>query len=285
MNSAISTALMSYVTSSEFQTYRDEVAEELGKKAVAAAVYTKEEANAAFVSSVNYVAYSEEEKSKLANIADNAQVNVLESVKVKVSDANTETLSIEDKTVVIDLSAYAKSENIAVKSVAIGSSPVGLNLTDGVLSVSADVYSKNDINTILSGKLSSEASVNGKAFENNAVVVNASDLNLGAVIAREVQGVSENVYTTDDTVQGVIADLSARIDNINATVEGQITGVASVTAGSGIHVSGESNPIVSVKVAGKTLSATTDGLSVKLASGSPLAATENGLDLVWSELS
>ena len=52
--------------------------------------------------------YSTTEKQKLAGIADGAQVNVLESVKV-----NGTALTATDKAVNIDLSAYAKKTDLA----------------------------------------------------------------------------------------------------------------------------------------------------------------------------
>lgn len=281
MNDAIALALTAYVTAESLNAYKTEVSNALDLKANADNVYSKTDADSTFVKVSEYVTYTQDEKDKLNGIAANAQVNVLEAVKVKYSSDNTETLSIENKSVVVDLSSFAKSADLVVKSVTTGSTPVGLTLNDGVLGVTADVYSKNEINNSLAIKLSSSATVNDKAFANDAVVIDSADIKLNAVISRENQGTTEEVYNTDNTVQGVLANLSARIDNINAVVDGQITGVASVQAGNGITISGEaSSPVVSVKVAGNTISSTTDGVAVKIAAGSSLSATDNGLDIV-----
>lgn len=286
MNAAIAAAIASYVSVSDFNSYKGEVSEALRLKANAADVYSKTDADATFVKVEGHVVYSQQEKDKLAAIAEGAQVNVLEAIKVKVSSADAEALPISDKAVVVDLSPYAKSADIVVKSVTTGATPVGLTLTDGVLAVSADVYSKNDVNGMLAVKLASGASVNGKVFESDAVVIDSADIKLNAVISREDQGVIEEVYNTDDTIQGVLSNLSERIDNINTIVDGQITGVASVQAGNGISVSGEaSSPVIGVKVANSTISSTTDGIAVKIVNGSSIVSTDSGLDVVWSELS
>lgn len=69
-------------------------------------------ADANFVKKEGYVAYSDAEKTKLAGVAEGAQVNVLVGVKV-----NNVDLSIgDDKKVNIDLSAYAKSANVYSKT-------------------------------------------------------------------------------------------------------------------------------------------------------------------------
>ncbi len=80
--------------------------------AKSADVYLKEDANSTFVKSEGYVAYSDAEKSKLANIAEGAQVNVLEGVKVN----NVELVIGEDKKVNIDLLDYVQKDGAKVLS-------------------------------------------------------------------------------------------------------------------------------------------------------------------------
>lgn len=80
--------------------------------AKSADVYSKTVADSTFVKSEGYVAYSDVEKSKLANIAEGAQVNVLEGVKVN----NVELVIGEDKKVNIDLSAYVQKDGDKVLS-------------------------------------------------------------------------------------------------------------------------------------------------------------------------
>ena len=277
MNAAIALALTTYATAETLNAYKTEVSNALNLKANTADVYSKTDADSTFVKVSGHIAYTQEEKDKLAAIAPSAQVNVIEAVKVKTSDAEASALTVTDKAVVVDLSAYAKSADIAVKSVSQTNSTVALTLNDGVLGVTADVYSKNDVNNALNAKLNAAVTVNEKLFVNDALVLDSADIKLNEAITKD----GEEVYGTDSTVQGVLSKLSERIDNINAVVDGQITGVASVQGGNGITVSGEaSSPVVSVKVVGNSLASTADGLSVKIAAGSAITATDNGLDIV-----
>ncbi len=54
--------------------------------------------------------YTTAEKTKLANIAEGAQVNVIESVKVKGSDGTTSALPVTSKSVTVDLSGLVAKE-------------------------------------------------------------------------------------------------------------------------------------------------------------------------------
>jgi hypothetical protein len=237
MNTAIANAVASYVKTSELNTYKTEVSEALGLKANSADVYSKNDANSTFVKVSGYVAYSQSEKDKLNSISEGAEANIINTVKVKTVDGEN-AISVTDKSVTIDLSPYAKAVN---------------------------VYTKEESNSLLDGKLNSDVTVNGRSFANNAVVLDSSDIKLSSAVVRVVDGEEQDVYTTDNTVHGVIADLSARIDNVNTIVNGQVTGVASVSAGVGISVTGDkSSPVVSVKVA----------------ENSAIKATENGLDIM-----
>lgn len=288
MNTAISNALATYVTTESLNTYKTEVSGKFDEKANAADVYSKTDADSTFVKSADYVAYTQTEKDKLAAIADGAQVNVIEAVKVKVSDEEASPLTITDKAVTVDLTSYAKTSDVAVKSVTTSTSPVALTLTDGVLSITADVHSRQDVNNALAAKLDATATVNEKSFVEGAVIVDAADIKLNAAIeGKDENGDNVDIYTTDSTVQNVLSNLSARIDAINTIVDGQLDGVAAVSAGNGISVTGTAtNPVVGIKVVENTgLSVTESGLSVKIASNSALAATENGLDIFWTELS
>lgn len=139
----------------------------------------------------------------------------------------------------------------------------------------------------LSSYVKNDIEVNGKPLT-ESVVLGSTDIKLGQEISRvKADGITETVYTNDRTVHAVLADISSRIDNINAIVDGQIEGIASISAGDGIEVTnGEtSTPTVSVKLASVSgLGANENGLFVKIAAGSAIQKTDNGLDIVWTEL-
>lgn len=239
MNAAIATALTSYVKNSDFTAYKSEVTSALNLKANASEVYSKNEANSIF--------------AKVSDIEVGAQVNKIESVKVKTNDSET-TLAINDKTVTIDLSPYAKV---------------------------SDVYSKNEVDNLVEGKLSASATINNKAFAANALVLDSADIQLNKDITRSSDSGTEVVYTTNDNIQGVLASLSNRIDNINAIVDGELNGIASVQAGNGINVTGsETSPVINVAAADASISSTSSGVSVKIANNSSIKVTESGLDLL-----
>ena len=96
----------------------------------------KDYADANFVKKDGYVAYSDAEKTKLSGVAEGAQVNVLEGVKV-----NDVELTIgEDKKVNIDLSAYAIANETATKS--------ALEALEEIVNGKAeseDVYTKTEV--------------------------------------------------------------------------------------------------------------------------------------------
>lgn len=68
--------------------------------------------------------YTNAEKTKLGNIAENAQVNVIESIKV-----NNSTLTVTGKAVNIDLSSYAKDADKVNKTTTINDQPLSNNIT------------------------------------------------------------------------------------------------------------------------------------------------------------
>ena len=110
--------------------------EEVATKADSDKVYSKDSADATFVKIDGYVAYSDDEKTKLAGIADGAQVNVLEGVKVNDVELTIGT----DKKVNIDLSAYAIADETATKS--------ALEALEEIVNGKAeseDVYTKDEV--------------------------------------------------------------------------------------------------------------------------------------------
>ena len=94
-----------YVTISDTNVITVDKAGIIDGLAKTADVYTKTDADLTFVSKTGYVAYSDAEKTKLAGIAEGAQVNVIESVVV-----NGVTATITGKTASVDVDCYTKNE-------------------------------------------------------------------------------------------------------------------------------------------------------------------------------
>ena len=102
----------------------------------------------------------------------------------------------------------------------------------------------------------------------HVVSVDASDIALSENIGTEA---NPDRYTTSDSVQGVLDSMNARIESIDSDIQSALEGgVTGIEAGNGISVD---NTV-----------ATKPAVSVKIASGSALRASADGLDLVWEEL-
>lgn len=200
--------------------------------------------------------FTNELKAKLDGIAEEAQVNVLEGVQVDGVD-----LEIVDKKVNIDLSAFAKSEEV-----------------NG---------SFESVNNSLAAKLDKTATVNGQAFdENQAVVIGSGDIKLSGNISTEKEA---DRYTTDDTIQGVLESMNARIESIDSDIQSALEGgVTGIEMGNGISVDSTiaTKPKVSIKLAAVNpgMQVTADGLSVKIAEGTALQVTEDGMGIYWQTI-
>ena len=113
----------------------------------------------------------------------------------------------------------------------------------------------------LTTKLDASAKVNGVSFDNGEVTIDAGDIALESAITRG----EELVYDANSSIQAVLAGLSARIDSLDPNISGEF-GVSSVTAGSGIEVTGASStPTIAVKVSaveGNIVELKTDGVYV-----------------------
>lgn len=117
--------------------------------ATKATTYTKNEVNTKLDEKVTVETgkglstndYTTAEKNKLSGIATNAEVNKIDSVKV-----NGTALTITDKAVDIDLSSYAKKSTTL--------SGYGI----------ADAYTKTEVDTKLSSKLSNTDTIDGGTF-------------------------------------------------------------------------------------------------------------------------
>lgn len=169
-------------------------------------------------------------KTKLDAVEEGAQVNVIESIKLGETE-----VAVENKVAKIDLTA------------------------------TLEPYAKT---TDLDSKLNSNATVNGVAFANNAVVIDSSKINLQANIGEEND---EDKYTTDDSIQTVLADLHNRI-KVVAKAAQDANGVKSVIAANNSLNVDAADP-ANVKVA------------VKLNEATALKLTETGLGVVWESLS
>lgn len=113
----------------------------------------------------------------------------------------------------------------------------------------------------LTTKLDASAKVNGVSFDNGEVTIDAGDIALESAITRG----EELVYDANSSIQAVLAGLSARIDSLDPNISGEF-GVSSITAGSGIEVTGASStPTIAVKVSaveGNIVELKTDGVYV-----------------------
>lgn len=250
-----------------------EIETELANYAKSEDVYSKTDADSTFVKSEGYVAYSNDEKTKLAAIAEGAQVNVLEGVQVNGTD-----LEISDKKVNIDLSAYALTANVYSKEEANGlldnkvsvEEGKGLSTNDftnellaklngvaegaevnyvksvgdnldvdaaGKLTVDLSALATSEALTNgLAAKLDASAKVNGVSFVNGVATLTAGNVALAEAITRTGEdGETENVYGAETSVQSVLASLSQRIDVLDPNVSGEL-GITSITAGNGIDV-------------------------------------------------
>ena len=153
-----------------------------------------------------------------------------------------------------------------------------LNTT--VTNLVADVKVK-DVDTTASHGVALKLDASGKVGVNvdidtiadaviakHVVSVTASDIALSANIGTDA---NPDRYTTTDSVQGVLSSLNARIESIDADIQSALDGgVTGIEAGNGISVD--------------ATTATKPAVSVKIATGSALKASADGLDLVWEEL-
>lgn len=105
-------------------------------------------------------------------------------------------------------------------------------------------------------------------IEKHVVSVDAADIVLSENIGTDA---NPDRYTTTDSVQSVLASMNARIESIDSDIQSALDGgVTGIEAGNGISVD---NTV-----------ATKPAVSVKIASGSALRSSADGLDLVWEEL-
>lgn len=217
--------------SGALETYKVANDAEVALKANVADVYTTTAADAKFVEKVEGKALSTNDftndlKAKLEGISAGAEVNYIKSVGDKLSVDGEGKLSV-------DLSTYATT-----------------------------TYTNEE----LGKKLNAVATVNGKSFENDAVVVEGNDIAIGDAITRTNNGEVQNVYGAELSIQTVLASLSNRIDELDPNVAGEL-GIISITPGNGINAeTNEGIATISVKVSTKSNNAVvvdTDGIYVQ----------------------
>lgn len=217
--------------SGALETYKVANDAEVALKANVADVYTTTAADAKFVEKVEGKAlstndFTNELKSKLEGIADGAEVNYVKSVGDKLAVSETGELTV-------DLSAYATT-----------------------------AYTNEE----LAKKLNAVATVNGKSFVNDAVVIGGNDVALGEAITRTEDGEVKNVYSADLSIQSVLANLSQRIDVLDPNIAGEL-GITSIVEGNGIKAeTSAGQATISVKVSTKANNAVvvdTDGIYVQ----------------------
>ena len=136
-----------------------------------------------------------------------------------------------------------------------------------------DTTASNGVNLSLdsAGKIGVNVDIDTIAdavIAKHIVSVDASDIALSENIGTEV---NPDRYTTADSVQGVLSSMNSRIESIDADIQSALEGgVTGIEAGNGISVD---NTV-----------ATKPAVSVKIASGSALKSSADGLDLIWEQL-
>lgn len=113
---------------------KTEVSEGLATKADASVVYTKDEVDSAFVKSEGYVAFSQDEKTKLAGVAEGAEVNYVKSVGENLAVDGDGKLTVSIPEVEVPFQSIAEGDNV-------------LALNDGVLSSTLS-YAREEVDGV-----------------------------------------------------------------------------------------------------------------------------------------
>lgn len=146
-------------------------------------------------------------KTKLDGIADEAQVNVIESITI---DGKTQTVT--DKCVALDLSAYAKASDVASAIVFKGLVENFSNLPATGNSI-GDAYNiKTSGGTDTNGTAISAGDVVAYTETGWVVMAGATDLS-NYVVKEDGKGLSTNDFTTAEKEQ-----LAALVANSNETI-------------------------------------------------------------------
>lgn len=180
--------------------------------------------------------YSNADKAKVDGIAEGAQVNVIESVKV-----NGNALPITNKGVNVDLSAYATNEALAGKvDKAAGKDLSSNDYTDDEKAKLAGIATGAQTNVIESVKVNGEAvAVEGKAVD-VTVPTKVSELtqDVAYLKAADIEGKVDKIEGKGLTTNDLTDDLKAKYDKA-------VSDVAGLTA-----TGGQANVIASISVNG-----------------------------------
>ena len=211
-------------------------------------------------------------------------------------------LTLTDGALSVDLSSYAKSEDVAknyvaketgkglstndftndlkakLEGIAAGAevnvvksvdSTGALSLSEGgELSIDLSAYATDEnLTDGLATKLDASAKVNGVSFVNGEATLDADDIKASAAFGTLKSGeTTSNRYTTNDSLQTILSSLDSRIDAINTIFDETFEGViVSVQGSNAINVTTGTSPEISLKVsteANNVVSVKSDGVYV-----------------------
>ena len=146
--------------------------------------------------------YTTTEKNKLADVAEGAQVNVLEAVKV-----NGESLEITDKGVNIDLSEYAKSADLTTVLTYKGTVATYADLPVAADNKVGDVYNVTAADADHNLNAGENVAWNGADWDNLGGVTDLS----GKVDKETGKGLSTNDFT--DALKKKLEDITVATDD------------------------------------------------------------------------
>lgn len=280
---------------------KSEIETELADYAKSADVYSKTDADSTFVKSEGYVAYSNTEKTKLAGIAEGAEVNVVKEVDT------TGVLGLDETgKLTADLSAYAltttingslanKVDIVEGKSlvddtlitklgniVEIKSVTGDLTLTDGALSVDLSGYvTKEDGKGLSSNDFTNDllAKLNGIAEGAEVNYVKSVGDNLAVSATGELTVDLSALATSEALNSGLAAklDASAKVNGVSF-----VDGVATIDAGdialeADITRTGESGETETVYGAASSIQSVLANLSQRIDVLDPNVSGELGI--------
>ena len=146
--------------------------------------------------------YTTTEKNKLADVAEGAQVNVLEAVKV-----NGASLEITDKGVNIDLSEYAKSADLTTVLTYKGTVATYADLPAAADNKVGDVYNVTAADADHNLNAGENVAWNGTDWDNLGGVTDLS----GKVDKETGKGLSANDFT--DALKKKLEDITVATDD------------------------------------------------------------------------
>lgn len=215
--------------------------------------------------------YTTAEKTKLGGIAEGAQVNVIESVKV-----DGVALTVSEKGVNIDLSAFAKKADVATAykpmgSVAVAELPASANVGDVYNITDASDYGPAGTNVVytengwdaLAGI--TDLSEYAKSADVSTQIQEATkDMATSETIATINQSITtiQNTMATDDEVAQVKSDLQAEID---ADVKVVSDAVALKADASAVYTKGEVDSAIGTATADMATDAELAAVDAKFA--------------------